>query len=104
MHALVRLSLLAVLATPLLATSPARAGDCAIRVDRTPHAGKEAEAWGPYGNRNPTAELKTAKDAADCAAQAKVNCSIKRKDVLKAKAVKAKFDGADLDGGKDLCK
>jgi hypothetical protein len=88
----------------LLAASAAHAGDCAIRVDRTPLPGKEYEAWAPYANRNPSAEMKVVKDAAECRAQAEANCSIKRKDVLKKKVVNARFDGADLDGGADLCK
>jgi hypothetical protein len=84
--------------------SNAFAGDCAIRIDRTPFPGKEAEAWGIYGGRNPTAEVRHADSAAQCKELAKVNCTIKRKDVLKKKAVNAMFDGADIDGGADLCK
>jgi hypothetical protein len=98
-------TLLSCLAAALLAAPvPALAGDCAIRVNRTPQPGKEAEAWSPYANRNPSAELKVAKDAGECRKIAETNCSIKRKDVLKKKVVNARFDGTDLDGGADLCK
>ncbi len=98
------LLLAAVISAVLAGSAAAWAGDCAIRVDRTPQAGKEAEAWAPYANRNPGAEVKAAKDLGDCRKIAETNCIIKRKDVLKKKAVNARFDGVDVDGAADLCR
>ena len=83
---------------------PAAAGQCAIRVDRQPMPGKTAEAWGPYGNRNPTVELKPADSADACREAAAKNCEIKRKDILKSKAVNALYDGSPVAAGQDLCK
>ena len=88
----------------LTCSAAARAGDCAIRVDRTAVAGKEAEAYGPYGMRNPTSTVKPADSVAACKTLAIVDCTIKRKDLLKAKKVNAMFDRVFIDGGADLCK
>ena len=85
-------------------SAAARAGECAIRVDRTSIAGKEAEAYGPYGMRNPTSSVKPADSLAACKALAIVDCTIKRKDILKAKKVDAMFDREPISGGADLCK
>jgi hypothetical protein len=91
-------------AAALSLSAAAQAGDCAIRVNRTPHPGKEVEAWAPYANRNPSAEMKAAKDLDECRKIAETNCTIKRKDVLLKKVVNARFDSTDVDGGGDLCK
>ena len=99
-----RTHFLATLVLVLAAPVAAQASDCAVRVNRTPQPGKEVEAWAPYANRNPSAELKAARDVDECRKIAETNCTIKRKDVLAKKVVNARFDGTDLDGGGDLCK
>jgi hypothetical protein len=43
-------------AVAALLSSPALAGDCALRVDRQPWPGKQVGVHGPCGNRNPTVE------------------------------------------------
>jgi hypothetical protein len=92
------------LAAAFFLHTAAMAGECTIRVDRQPQPGKQAEAHGPYGNRNPTVETKPAASLKDCQEAAMVNCAIKRKDILKYKAVNALFDHAPIAGGADLCK
>jgi len=87
-----------------LLSLPAAAGQCAIRVDRQAHPGKVAEAYGPYGNRNPTVEMKPADSAEACRELAAKNCTIIRKDILKSKAVQAIYDGIPVAAGHDLCK
>jgi hypothetical protein len=85
-------------------STAAHAGDCAIRVDRTPMPGKQVEAHSPYGMRNPTVETRPADSVEACKAMAVVNCKIKRKDILSYKAVNALFDGVPIADGADLCK
>ena len=87
----------------LLAASAAQAGDCAFRVNRVAHEGKEAEALAPYGGKNPTAQMVPLSSPDACKALAVKMCANDKPAVIKSKDVKAKFDGDDLNGGGDLC-
>jgi len=86
-----------------LAASAAHAGDCAVRVNRVAHEGKAAEAYAPYGGKNPTAQMVPLSSADACKALAVKMCVNDRPAVVKAKDVKAKYDGDDLNGGADVC-
>ena len=85
-----------------LSASAAQAGDCAVRVWRTPEAGQEAQALAPFGGKNPTATMVPMSSPAACKDLAVKMCSLKQ-DRIVAKEVKAKFDGADVEEGKNLC-
>jgi hypothetical protein len=86
-----------------LAATSARAGDCAVRVWRTSEAGQEAQALAPFGGKNPTATMVPMSSQAACKDLALKMCPVKKPDLILSKEVKAKFDGADVDDGKDLC-
>jgi hypothetical protein len=87
----------------LTAASAAQAGDCAVRVWRTSEPGQEAQALAPFGGKNPTATMVPMSSQAACKDLAIKMCPVKKPDLIVSKEVKAKFDGADLDDGKDLC-
>ena len=86
-----------------LTASSARAGDCAVRVWRTAESGQEAQALAPFGGKNPTATMVPMSSQAACKDLALKMCPLKKPDLVIAKEVKAKFDGSDVDDGKDLC-
>ena len=81
----------------------ARAGDCAVRVFRTAEPGKETAAYAPYGGKNPTATMVPISSIDSCKALALKMCPLKRNDAVKAKEVKAMFEGASIEDGRDLC-
>ena len=87
----------------LTLSQAARAGDCAVRVFRTAEPGKETEALAPYGGKNPTATMVPISSADGCKALALKMCPLKGNDAVRSKEVKAMFDGAQVDEGKDLC-
>lgn len=91
------------LAALLLDPSKAQAGDCAVRVWRIAEAGQEAQALAPFGGKNPTATMVPMSSEASCKDLALKMCPLKKPDLVVAKEVKAKFDGADLDAGQNLC-
>jgi hypothetical protein len=84
-------------------SSPAQAGDCAVRVWRTAEAGQEAQALAPFGGKNPTATMVPMSSEASCKDLAVKMCPLKKPDLVVGKEVKAKYDGADVDGGQNLC-
>lgn len=84
----------------LTLTTAAYAGECTIITTRGSCPGKETETYKPYDGKNPTTETKKADSAADCAKLAEKSSKIIRKGTLKDKKVTAKFDGADVEGGK----
>lgn len=90
------------LAALCAAPSPARAGDCAVRVWRNAEAGQEALAFAPFGGKNPTATMVPMSSLASCKDLALKMCPQKQAHIV-SKEVKAKYDGADLDDGRDLC-
>jgi hypothetical protein len=79
----------------------AGAAECLLSIDRTPCAGKEAEARKPYGGKNPTDEKTKAKDGEACLKDAEKAAKIIRKGTLTKKVVAAKFDGKDLGSKED---
>ena len=91
------------LAALSLAPARARAGDCAVRVWRTAEAGQEAQALAPFGGKNPTATMVPISSEAACKELALKMCLLKKPDLVASKEVKAKFDGADLEAGQNLC-
>ena len=87
----------------LTVASTAYAGDCAVRVWRTAEAGQEVQALAPFGGKNPTATMVPMSSAPACKDLALKMCPVKKPGPVVAKEVKAKFDGSDLEDGKDVC-
>ena len=86
---------LAVIAA-LLCASNAYAGDCVVKIKRTPCPGKATEAFKPYNGKEETEEKKSLADAKACEAEAEKSSKIVRKGVLTQKRTVASFDGKDL--------
>ncbi len=81
----------------------ASAADCVLQVTRTACPGEEKESFSKCGGTANCEEKKPAISAAQCASKAKADCANSRLTVTKNKKVTAKFDGADVEGGKDFC-
>jgi hypothetical protein len=77
--------------------------ECTFSVKRYACPGKDKEAFKPYGGKQETQETKKVGSLDACKAAAESNCPIVRKGTLLKKEVKAKFNGTDIDGGKNLC-
>ena len=98
-----RLLLVGSAVAALSAPTSAQAGDCAVRVWRTAEAGREAQALAPFGGKNPTATMVPISSEAACKDLALKMCPLKKPDLVVGKEVKAKYDGADLEAGQNLC-
>ncbi len=79
------------------------AGECEMVVNRTPCPGKTDEAFEPYNKVNPTTEKKASANEKACNEQAMKACKIIRKGTLAKKDITAKFNGAAIQGGKNIC-
>lgn len=79
-----------------LCSASAFAGDCSVKIAREACAGKETEAFKPYGGKKETVEPKSVADEAACMKHAESQSKIVRKGTLSAKKVTATFDGKDL--------
>ncbi len=84
------------IAAVTLVSATAFAGDCTISITRSACAGKETEAFKPYGGKTTTEEKKDVADIAACSAFADKTSKIVRKGTLSKKVVKGTFAGADL--------
>lgn len=83
--------------------SGAFAADCVLQVTRTACQGEEKESFSKCNGTASCDEKKPAASAAQCISKAKSSCANSRLTITKNKKVTAKFDGADLEGGKDFC-
>ena len=81
----------------------AYAADCVLQVTRTACPGEEKESSSKCNGTASCEEKKPAASAAQCVAKAKSSCANSRLTVTKMKKVTGKFDGEDLEGGKDFC-
>lgn len=79
------------------------AADCVLQVTRTACPGQEKESFSKCNGTASCEEKKPAASAAQCVSTAKSSCANSRLDITKYKKITAKFDGADLEGGKDFC-
>jgi len=79
------------------------AADCVLQVTRTACPGEEKESFSKCNGAAGCEEKKPAASAAQCISKAKSSCANSRLTITKAKKVTAKFDGVDLEGGKDFC-
>lgn len=80
-----------------LISSSLFAGECVIKINRTPCPGEEAKALKPYNNVNPTSEVeKKATTPEACTAAAEKDHKIKRKGTLAKKITSATFDGKEV--------
>lgn len=81
------------------------AGDCVLAVTRVACKGKEAESYKKCEGKATCDEKKKSKDAAACAKEALEACENvgPRQKITESKVVKATFDGAAVEGGKDFC-
>lgn len=98
-------SILSIVAIVLMSSS-VFAKDCVMNVDRVPQAGKEKEASSkcePAGLKCDD-PVKQTGSAEACLKAAKENCKIARPEIVKQRIITVKFDGKDLEGGKDVCK
>ena len=81
----------------------ASAADCVLQITRTACPGQEKESFRKCNGSASCDEKKPAVSVAQCVSKAKSSCANSRLDITKYKKVTAKFDGADLEGGKDFC-
>ena len=84
-------------------TSIVSAADCVLQVTRTACPGAEKESFSKCDGKASCEEKKPAISAAQCASKAKASCANSRLTVTKYKKVTAKYDGADIESGKDFC-
>ena len=86
-----------------LSVSTAFAGECILNVTREACPGKEKESYEKCKGQKSCNENKKTGSAEACAKEAVKACQNKRLDQTKSKVIKAKFAGAELEGGKDFC-
>lgn len=85
--------------------SNAWAGDCVLHVKRDACEGKNAESFAKCGGKAECDETKKTGSADACAKQALKACENvgDRQQVTKSKVITAKFDGKDVENGKNFC-
>ncbi|MBK7960169.1 MAG: hypothetical protein IPK04_02445 [Bdellovibrionales bacterium] len=84
----------------------AQAGECVMQVTRVPCSdATKDESFKKCGGQASCPETKKTGSEKACESAAKVACENKgvRQKSTKSKTVTAKFDGKDVNGGKDVC-
>ena len=87
----------------VLAGTSAFAGECVIHTVREACAGKEEISYKKCEGKKECGETTKAATEKDCAKKALKSCDNARLDITKSKTITAKFDGKDVEGGKNFC-
>jgi len=102
---LVRFVGFAFLTTAFISSQAMAAGTCEWLVTRTACKGKEAESYAKCaGKAKCEPATKKVSNEEACVKAAESDCSNSRLDITDSKDIRAKFDGKDVHGGKNVCK
>ena len=87
----------------LAAPYSALAGDCVITTTRNACPGREEVCYSKCAGKQTCDETKAMPSKEACEAEALRNCTVFRPGDTKSKKISAKYDGAELNSGKDFC-